>query len=275
MPNLRIVFDNAADRATLTASSQAGALGPANLQTEEMSEILRSVGTALTITAEWTNQEIVGLVAPLYSNLSATAMLRVRGYALAADTVPISDVTGLACAYAPLGLFDWGVLPLGVNAFAYGGAVHARMWFAPTVVRKLVIDIVDVNNLAGYIEVGRLVAGNYWSPRYNAGYGASASQADTSTQYRTAAGRQKVDRGTRFTKLAFELSTLTSSDRAAFWLILRRCGLSRPMFVSLFPESRDPALEQAHQIYGRLSALAAVSIPNYERYASSVDFEEI
>lgn len=35
MKTLRILYDNAADRAILTASSQAGTLGPANLQREE------------------------------------------------------------------------------------------------------------------------------------------------------------------------------------------------------------------------------------------------
>lgn len=59
MGNLRIIYDNAADRAVLTASSQAGALGPTNLQRERKSAVLRSVGTALTIVAIWNELYVV------------------------------------------------------------------------------------------------------------------------------------------------------------------------------------------------------------------------
>ena len=51
MTNLRILYDNAADRALLAASSQAGALGPANLQREGKeklaADILREVSRPL------------------------------------------------------------------------------------------------------------------------------------------------------------------------------------------------------------------------------------
>ena len=80
MGNLRIIYDNAADRAALAASSQSGALGPANLQRERKSAVLRSVGTALTIVATWPMPEIIGCVALPFCNLTPMATIRVRGY---------------------------------------------------------------------------------------------------------------------------------------------------------------------------------------------------
>ena len=80
MKNLGIIYDNAADRAVLSASSQAGTLGPANLQREGKSVVLRSIGAGLSITATWPAPEIVGGVALPFCNLTPGATIRVRGY---------------------------------------------------------------------------------------------------------------------------------------------------------------------------------------------------
>ncbi|WP_308921752.1 hypothetical protein [Janthinobacterium sp. J1-1] len=80
MPNLRIIHDNAADRAGLAASSQAGTLGPANLQLDRKSAVLRAVGTTQTITATWPTQECVACVALILTNVTSSARMRVRGY---------------------------------------------------------------------------------------------------------------------------------------------------------------------------------------------------
>lgn len=276
MNNLRIIYDNAADRAVLTASSQAGVLGPANLQREGKSSVLRSVGTSLTITATWAAPEIVGGVALPFCNLAPQASLRVRGYVEPDDAAPAFDSgTILACEYARLGMWNWGALPLGVNAFSYGGGTYGRCWFQMRSVKKLVIDVADPDNPAGYIELARLVAGAYWSPEQNASYGAGVTPGDTSSQYRNGAGEQKVERGASYRKLSLVLDHMTPLDRAELWRVVRGSGLSRPLFVSLYPEDHDVELEHAHQVYGRLANLAAITTPAFQAYATNIEIEEI
>ena len=276
MSNLRIIYDNAADRAVLTASSQVGELGVANLKTDEKCEILRAAGTALTITATLPIGEIVGGVALPFCNLSAAATIRVRAYAEPGDAAPVVDTGAvLACAYSPLGAFAWGATRLAVNAFSYGGGTYARAWFNRTTARHFIIDLDDPNNRAGQIEVARLVMGNYWSPENNASYGAGVTPVDTSEQYRTAGNSQQVSRGAQYRKLAFPLDCMTPIDRANLWRIVRGNGLSQPVFISLLPDNADPELEQAHQVYGRLSSLAAITIPRFEAYATTFDIEEL
>lgn len=276
MSHVRIIHDNAADRATLTASSQSGALGPANLLTEDRSQVLRSAGTALNITATWVAPELGGCVALPFCNLTPLARIRVRGYAQPGDSAALFD-TGMvaACDYAPLGLWDWGALPLGVNAFSYGGGTYARVWFPITSFRVLLIELSDPDNPAGYLEAARLVVGSYWRPQNNVAYGAGLALIDTSTQYRTSAGQQNVDLGTQYRKLSLPLSNMTAMDRAGLWRIVRGNGLSRPLFASLFPDDDDPELEQAHQVYGRLANLAAITTPSFQSYATTIDIEEI
>ncbi|MDZ5634846.1 hypothetical protein [Janthinobacterium sp. GMG1] len=276
MSNLRIIYDNAGDRAVLTASSQAGALGPNNLQREGKSSVLRSVGATLTITAIWLIPEIVGGAALPFCNLTSGATIRVRGYVEPGDVASAFD-TGVmpACEYARLGMWDWGALPLGLNAYSYGGGTYARCWFQMRSIRKLVIDLSDPDNPAGYIEAARLVAGAYWRPEQNASYGAGVTPVDTSSQYRNGAGEQRVERGVMYRKLSLALDHMTPLDRAELWRIVRGNGLSRPLFISLFPDSDDVELEQAHQVYGRLANLAAITTPSLQAYATNIEIEEL
>jgi len=284
MPNLRIIHDNAADRAVLTASSQVAALGPANLQIDRKSAVLRAAGTSQTITAIWPTQECIACVALILTNLTSSARMRVRGYAQPGAGVPEFD-TGwtMPCPEAPLESYPFGELPLGWNAYAWGGVntwargggSDAVSWFAPTFVRQLVIDVTGIDTPEGYIEMARLVTGNYWSPQYNASYGASLLMQDTSEVYRTSAGTVKTAIGTASDKLSIDLEHLTPSDRARLMRMLRECGPVRPLLFSLFPESDDPVLEQDHMIYGRVANLDAVATPYYETYSAPLQIEGI
>ncbi|MGK5056068.1 hypothetical protein ACQ4WY_03875 [Janthinobacterium sp. LB2P49] len=260
----------------LTASSQAGTLGPANLQREGKAMVLRSTGALQTISATWPSPEIVGGVILPFCNLTPTATIRVRGYVEPGDSVPDFDTGAVpACEYARLGMWNWGALPLGVNAFSYGGGTYGRSWFQMRSVKKMVIDLADPDNPAGYIEAARLVVGAWWSPEQNASYGAGVTPGDTSIQYRNGAGEQKVERGALYRKLSISLDHMTPLDRAELWRIVRGNGLSHPLFVSLFPDNDDVELEQTHQVYGRLANLAAITTPSFQAYATTIEVEEL
>ena len=284
MTNLRIIHDNTADRATLTASSQAGTMGPANLQVDRKSAVLRATGLSQSVTATWPTQEAIACVALIFTNMTSGARMRVRGYERLDGSAPAID-TGwmMPCPEAPLESYPFGELPLGWNAYqwggtntwARGGGADAVAWFAPTFVRQLVIEVHCPDLREGYIEISRLVTGNYWSPEYNAEYGASVQLQDTTEVYRTAAGTAKTAVGTTSDKLAINLAHLTPPDRARLMRILRECGPVRPLLFSLFPENPDPLLEQDHMIYGRVANLDAVSTPYYETYAAPLQIEGI
>lgn len=282
MTNLRIIHDNAADRAVLTASSQAGALGPTNLQHDSKSAVLRSAGTSQQITANWPTQESIACVALIFTNMSSSAGMRVRGYAQPGDAMPVLDTGNIfPCRAAVHGSFPWGVLPLGwnaykaggVNTWGGGGGSDGVAWFTPVRVRKLVIDVSAPQSPEGYLEISRLVTGNYWSPEYNADYGAQLLLQDSSEDYRTAAGDLKTARGSSSDKLSISLSHLTPMDRARLMRILRENGKGKAMLFSLFPENADPLLEQDHMLYGKASNIEAVATPYFETYSVPLQIE--
>ena len=92
MPNMRVIYDNAADRATLAASSSAGTLVAANLKNDLKSMVWRSTMAATGATptarldASWPAPETIAGVALAYCNLSTQALMRVRGTREAAAT---------------------------------------------------------------------------------------------------------------------------------------------------------------------------------------------
>ena len=284
MTNLRILYDNAADRATLTASSQAGTLGPANLQRDSKNAILRATGTEQTITATWPTQESIACVALIFTNMTSSARMRVRGYAQPGDSAPVLDTGNVfPCPAAVHGTYPWGVLPLGwnaykwggVNTWARGGGADGVAWFAPVRVRKLVIDAWSPQSPEGYLEISRLVTGNYWSPEHNAEYGAQLLPEDGSEVYRTGAGGLKTQIRPSNDKLSINLAHLTPTDRARFMRILRENGKGEAMLFSLFPESPDPLLEQDHMLYGKASNIDAVATPYFETYSAPLQIEGI
>jgi hypothetical protein len=273
--NLRIIYDNVADSAALTASSVASGLPVTNLQREQKGLVWRSTSTTATITATWSAAQTLQAVALPFCNLTPTATIRVQVYANIADTMPVRD-TGPqpAGAYIPDDI--WGGNPsLSVNSYSFGGGTYARLWFGRSIGRRMEITISDPNNPAGYLEVNRLVCGNYWSPTYNTSFGLSIGYADSSTQTRTEAGNLLTTAGTLHRTLDFDLQWLTAKDKTQMLSILRGNGLRKPMFVSVFPQDVDKTKEQQYQIYGKLTDLAKLTHPVYSVYSSSISLQEI
>lgn len=277
MPNLRIIHDNAADRAVLAASSAAGAMTVDRMLTNVKADVWRSTSPTATITATWASRETIGGVILPFCNLTSLATVRVRGFAEVGDALPLFDTGAVyACPAPVLGMWNWGGQPLGSNAFSYGGAAYGRAWIpVPGAVKKLVVDIDDSTNPAGYIEVSRLVCGAYWSPQYNFDRNAPITPVDNSKHFRTESGDLVTDVGTRHRKLPINLSFLGPADRAALWNILMGNGMPRPILVSLYPNDVDAALEQTYQLYCKLMSAGPMSSPSFRRFANSLDLEEI
>jgi hypothetical protein len=78
MPNLRVISDNAIERATLTASTTASNFALSNLVSGRKSDVWRSTATSARLGATWAAAEAVQGVALPFCNLSPTATVRVR-----------------------------------------------------------------------------------------------------------------------------------------------------------------------------------------------------
>ena len=276
MQNLRIVSDNAIRRASVSASSTASAaLAVSNLMLDVKSLVHRATGTSVTYTATWSTAEPVSCVALPFCNLTPSATIRVRGYSDDAGTVQVLDTgTNPACPAQAILLRGWTALA-SASAYAYGGGATARAWFGTVAVKRMVIDIVDAGNAAGYVEASVLVAGVHWSPVYNPEYGAPLIPVDMTRQFRSDAGDPVFAVGPRYNKLSLDLRTMPAADRTAMMSILRGNGMAVPMFISLHPTSSDLELERDHQIYGNLASISALSATSFNAYSAPIEIESI
>ncbi len=178
-----------------------------------------------------------------------------------------------ACPAPAVKLRGWTAAQ-AASAYAYGGGTCARHWMpTPALATGMAVDIADPGNLQGYVEAACLVAGPYWSPKYNAS-GASFTSVDTTELYRNGAGGQGAEAGYTYRKLPVELELMPPSDRAAFVNIVRN-SRAYPILISVYPEVADLALERDHMIYGRRVKDSEMSIQYALAYSTTIEVEEI
>lgn len=292
--NLRIIYQNLADSGTIIASSTTGSTAVANLNKDPKSLIWRSQTSSTSavkanIVMSFTSSIIGGVILP-FCNLTSAATIRVRGYTGTAPTLGgtvdnpsitasgtlVFDTTNvLATPYTSLSLWGWDGLSLGANSYSYGGGTCARVWFPKVTCTSIVIEIIDTN-VDRFVEISRLVVGDYWSPTYNTEFGLSTTLKDLSTSERNESGDLVTNRGARFNSMSFDLNWLKPTDRFELLKILKGNGTAKPLFISLFPDNdTDWSKEQAHQIYGKLSQLGSISHPIYNMYSTQIEIEEL
>lgn len=270
MPNIRIIHDNAFDRASsVVASSTAGNLTVSNLSTEYKGQVHRSTTTNVTYTVNWSSPETVNGVCIPATNLTASATIRVQLYT---NTTLLADSTTIyACPGDELDLWNWSQ-SLNANAFVYGGAARTAVWFStPVSCNKCVVTITDTTNTAGYIDCARLVIGQYWEPKYNVSNGISVTLNDTSSNTRNESGDLLSSRGVVHDVLSFDFSVLVESDKQELLRIMRRVGSHKNILISIFPDGNS-LLEQSHMIYGKRSN-SAINTALYGIYKHSMDIE--
>jgi hypothetical protein len=255
--NLRIVHNNIADTATVTASPTAGSYLAANLQTDYKSQFHRSTGTTVTYTLSWASPlpaQTVQCVSLPCTNLTATATIRIQLYAnsdvtgeiVAADTgtVPAASSTQISQFTNPTG-----------NLFAYGAVTKTVHWYNSSYpsVRAVKITVTDTSNPAGYIDCARIVCGTFWEPTYNASReGLVVSVTDTSANSRNDAGDLVSEQGFVYDQVQLNLELLTDTDRDTLLGIIRRRGVAQNVLLSVFPDNRT-STELAYLIYGKRS----------------------
>lgn len=301
--NLRIIYQNWADLATVTASSTAGTTSVSNMLKDAKGLVWRSSNTTVASTTNkailkvdlGTARAIRGVVLAFTNLNSATATMIVRGYSAdptLGGTVDTPTITGTAaytspttncCPWNNLNLPNWGTNPQNANIYAYGGGTYARIWLATAqTYRYWTIEITDnyTTSASGrYIEVSRLIMGDYWSPVYNTGYGMTNTVKDLSEHERTESGDLVSVRGPRFNALSFNLEWLDHSDRKEASRLMLGNGISKPILVSLFPDSTgdssDYERERLHQIYGKFVQIPGISYQNALFYSMPLELEEV
>lgn len=251
MSNIRILYNNIADLASVTTSTAISTeMGAANLLTEIKTEIFRSSTLTPTITYDWASnvQNINCIILPC-TNLTETATIRIKLYDLSLTLIYDS---GIVQAVRSNNLYN-GALTYNVNLFSFGFFSKTALWLPSIVpgVSKMEIILSDPSNASRYIDCSRVLSGVYWEPSYNIENGIQLNIIDESTTSRTNAGNLVSDRGFIYDRISFNYSLLTEEDKITLGNIIRNVGTNKNLFISLFPNATSKDEEHDFMIYGK------------------------
>ncbi|MBI1173530.1 hypothetical protein GC209_19255 [bacterium] len=217
-----MLWENLADAATLSVSSERSTLPRAFVQTPHLDQRWRSLTAPAWIVADLGAIVAVDLVAALGTNFAASSTWQVR--------VSTADATGAAGD-----AFDSGSTSSGISAI-YGAA--AMVLPVGTAGRYVRLDLADAS--LAYLEAGRLVAGPLWRPDRNFSTGYSRSWLDPSVVEMTPGGHIWVDERPMQRGLELTYSSVSEAElKAQIAPLMRAIGLRKDVAVLLDTASAD------------------------------------
>ena len=271
MSTLRILTDNAADRATISVAGTAAGMGADKLKTDIKGEVCRVLSGTASVVLTWPTLETIGAVVIPASNLGPSSTIRVRAYSDVAGTTLLSDTGEKWAAPGPIFENEDFTQPLNVNLFAEGTAPITACYLPQhEAVRRIVIDLSDP--AATFIDLSRLIVGGYHQPECAPSYGAQVGTSDMTKNTRAASGDIKSDWGPRASTMQFDLSWIGEQDRERIRQLIAR-GIGKFMFISLLAEDVDPVLERDYSIYGKLSQPGNMAYAFYRMHSSQFQIE--
>lgn len=248
MSNLRIIYNNIADTASISASTTAAGFSVDNLKNTQKTSVHRSTGNSLTYTLTWASPQSINAVALPATNLVSGATIRVQLYAETSDTDVISDTGVLtACKDRVVNLHGNITSPTYLD-FGFGGATKTSVWLGRIyTAKKLVITLTN----SAVIDCARIVCGTYWESTRQASNGITVDFADGSDVTTTRSGNTYVDRKPILDSLNLSLEYIDDSDRKQLLNIMRSWGSNGLIYLCVFPDNTNPELTQSYSIYGR------------------------
>lgn len=269
-----IIADDVIKDATLAATSVESGFSVDNLKNNKRSSTWRSTAiTSQTITATWAAAQTVDAVGIAFANFLVDSTVQVKLYTDTGDPSPVVDsgVKTVDFVYPPPAGFDANNLA----SFAYGGGNYYFLTLTPAAIKKIEVILVNPSGADAYIEAARIVAGDSVTIASGMSFGANVGFNDLTQYSRTDGGNAIVDRRPVSKKISIDLSTLSTSERAAMQQIIRRNGLHTPVFISAYDSALQEASKTDFMICGYLKDLNEMSLDSAVHSSLNLVIEEI
>ncbi|WP_102798719.1 hypothetical protein [Bowmanella denitrificans] len=242
MSNVRIIMDNLFDQAALVlADATAIAQAPVH-HLQKYGHSKRFVTPTLTgarILGDFTRPMFISGWNLDRHNISALGTIQIRGYSGPGRGGDIMFDTGVVPAgrYKPLGDFIFGLDPFGETEYLRWEWASTAIWLdEAVVVQSFEIIINDPDNPQGYIEIDRIHAGRYLTPRFNINYGHSLGFDGSNTApHRTQDKSLHSVAEQPARVLNFTLAHLDESERSTWFEQLMYVGRHRDIYISVYP----------------------------------------
>lgn len=180
----------------------------------------------------------------------------------------------------PWGEFTWGSVVWGADRLAEEFAPKANyVYWVPEIDQVDTQEILSVQIHISYpdaiIEIGRLIVGEYIQPTFTMSYGHNLSWQENTKQYRKDGNTLRSNIALPVRKLEFALNTINAEDRATLQDGMRRVGLRRDLFISLFPNDNDLAKTRDYSGIVKLTKIPITTEFTNLYYKSKYVMEEV
>lgn len=234
MANLRFIFRNLADEATVSASpALLTTLPEANLQYQERYKTARTSSLASQeLRLSWASAQTIDTACVRLHNLTAAAQIAHPTYSDSAFTTAIDTNAAANC----FGYTGFDALDVLTDADFRLLKNSSRDLTSRSTVQSMKFTITDAANPDGYFDVSRLFVGVRKEMAYNPPYGGvPLTFMDASTQGRMDDGSLVSDK--RHKARRIELTQEWCSTADWNWLLagLRRVGRDKDFWMSVFP----------------------------------------
>jgi len=250
MANLRVIYNNLADTATITASTTAAGFSVSSLKNTQKTSVHRSTLATVTYTLNWSTPQPINCVALPATNLQGGDTIKVALYTENSDVIPLYETADLqACAGRTTTLYNKSSLPSYVD-FGFGGATKTSVWLSNTYqVKKATITL--TSSTVSAIDCARIICGTYWQSSRQVNRGIQLGYEDLSEITTTRSGNTYEDRKPITETMQFDLEYLSDTDRQQLQKLMRSWGSSGLIYYCVFPDNANPEVTQSYSIYGR------------------------
>jgi len=240
----RFVIGNVHDSATLTATSAA--LAVENTQRSERALVWRSADLQQqVIDGVLPTGAVVSCIALVRHNLGSSGLRRIQ---LFNGSEPVYDSGPIPTALLiPAGIWRAGIDPWGATYNdQLPGAMPATVLWLPTayVTTHYRITLDDPDNPDGFMEVGRILIGDTFTPQFNFSWSPRATWQESGVHKITEGGSLRtIGIGDQRRRIEINLDWLIDTDRTQLISRLARVGMGSDVLISLYPNSDSTFLE--------------------------------
>jgi hypothetical protein len=284
---LLVGFPNRIDAASLSGGAWVESLPLANLQDRALARVARSIDLDLSstnLTIDLGRQRSIRILALIAHNLSFSGRIRIRASDNPGFATTVYDQTADAW---PAAGGDWNIAELEWETDNYWlgsysqdetegqTPIAASILAAPIQARYWRLDIIDLQNTAGFVDIGRVFIGDgFLTPTINYSYGATLGYEDATGVETALSGAEFFDPREPLRVMRFQLANMTDAEGFTQALELtRRAGIWREVFVVADPS--DLTFGAVRNFMGRLRTLSALEQAAFQLNTMSFEIKEL
>lgn len=259
-----------------------------NLKDRLLSRVARTIDTATsstTFTMDFGRRRSIRIMALIAHNLSFSARLRIRASNSPDFSTTVYDET--SDVWGSVTEAEWNIDELEWENDNYWAGtftqeetegqtpVSSRILPEPVEARYWRFDIIDTQNDAGFVEIGRLFIGDaFLQPRVNYAYGGSLGYETKTVVDESLGGSEFFDPREQLRVMRFDLQFLGDQEGFARALELtRRAGIHKEVFVVADPD--DDEYGPQRNFLGRLRQLNPLEQAMFQLNSMAFEIKEL